>query len=250
MVNTSGGNPARRIFLSTLGVEALANYLIEKVQKRIAAGACRSMTSTSESDCPGRCCKKVEIVIGGDTPFMSASTLTFIDFEDAMKSSQGSRKKEPAAKRREANRLLPLVSTKGRRPPTRSCISAASFSRNDPACSPSGHPGKIDTLDGLEGERHRRIAPDPAGYGRWYPPGSRVSLPERDTKLKAKRASRNARLQEEAANLAMAALPAQSPEPSGRIVGSQRDLKQKQKSLPTCRLYLFLSGGAQCNGTT
>jgi DNA-directed RNA polymerase subunit beta' len=201
------GNPAPQDILSTLGVEALANYLIEEVQKVYRLQGVPINDKHIEV-IVRQMLQKVEIVDGGDTPFIVGEHIDVIDFEDANEVVRKSRKKD----QREATANPLLLGITKASLQTRSFISAASFQETTRVLTEAAIQGKIDTLDGLkENVIVGRLIP--AGTGGGIRQFRRVAA-ERDTKLKAKRAAAMAKAQEEAANLAMAALPAPVTEPS------------------------------------
>ena len=201
------GNPAPQDILSTLGVEALANYLIDEVQKVYRLQGVPINDKHIEV-IVRQMLQKVEIVDGGDTPFIVGEHIDLIDFEDANEVVRKSRKKD----QREATANPLLLGITKASLQTRSFISAASFQETTRVLTEAAIQGKIDTLDGLkENVIVGRLIP--AGTGGGIRQFRRVAA-ERDLKLKAKRAAAMAKAQEEAANLAMAALPAPAAEPA------------------------------------
>ncbi len=199
------GNPAPQDILSTLGIEPLANYLIDEVQKVYRLQGVPINDKHIET-IVRQMLQKIEITDAGDTSFIIGESVDVVDFDDANEAVRKSRKKDQQEAR--GNRLL-LGITKASLN-TRSFFSAASFQETTRVLTEAALQGKIDTLDGLkENVIVGRLIP--AGTGSGIRQFRRIAG-ERDQKLKAKRAATVAKAQEEAAAAAAAALPAPAPE--------------------------------------
>ncbi|MEQ9505824.1 MAG: DNA-directed RNA polymerase subunit beta' [Hyphomonas sp.] len=194
------GNPAPQDILSTLGVEALANYLIDEVQKVYRLQGVPINDKHIEV-IVRQMLQKVEIVDGGDTPFIVGEHIDVGEFEDANDIVRRSRKKDQVEAT--ANPLL-LGITKASLQ-TKSFISAASFQETTRVLTEAAVQGKTDTLEGLkENVIVGRLIPAGTGGGiRQY---RRVAA-ERDAKLKAKRAAAMAKAEAEE-TLVLTGLPA------------------------------------------
>jgi DNA-directed RNA polymerase subunit beta' len=199
------GNPAPQDILSTLGVEPLANYLIDEVQKVYRLQGVPINDKHIEV-IVRQMLQKIEITDSGDSTLFKGEHVDMIEFEEANKVVRKSRKKD----QREAtgNRLL-LGITKASLQ-TRSFISAASFQETTRVLTEAALQGKVDTLEGLkENVIVGRLIPAGTGGGiRGY----RKIAADRDTKLKAKRAAAVAKAAAEAEAAAATALPAPGPD--------------------------------------
>ncbi|MBI1401264.1 DNA-directed RNA polymerase subunit beta' [Hyphomonas sp.] len=192
------GNPAPQDILSTLGVEALANYLIDEVQKVYRLQGVPINDKHIEV-IVRQMLQKVEIVDGGDTPFIVGEHIDLAEFEEANDLVRRSRKKD----QREATATPLLLGITKASLQTRSFISAASFQETTRVLTEAAVQGKTDTLEGLkENVIVGRLIP--AGTGGGIRQFRRVAA-ERDAKLKAKRAAAMAKAEE---NLVLTGLPA------------------------------------------
>jgi DNA-directed RNA polymerase subunit beta' len=143
--------------------------------------------------------QKVEIVDGGDTPFIVGEHIDLAEFEEANDAVRRSRKKD----QREATATPLLLGITKASLQTRSFISAASFQETTRVLTEAAVQGKTDTLEGLkENVIVGRLIP--AGTGGGIRQFRRVAA-ERDAKLKAKRAAAMAKAEE---NLVLTGLPA------------------------------------------
>jgi len=143
--------------------------------------------------------EKVEIVDGGDTPFIVGEHIDLAEFEEANDLVRRSRKKD----QREATATPLLLGITKASLQTRSFISAASFQETTRVLTEAAVQGKTDTLEGLkENVIVGRLIP--AGTGGGIRQFRRVAA-ERDAKLKAKRAAAMAKAEE---NLVLTGLPA------------------------------------------
>ncbi len=191
------GNPAPQDILSTLGVEALANYLIEEVQKVYRLQGVPINDKHIEV-IVRQMLQKVEITDGGDTPYIVGEQIDLLELEEANELVRKSRKKD----QREAKAMPLLLGITKASLQTRSFISAASFQETTRVLTEAAVQGKIDTLDGLK---------ENVIVGRLIPAGTGGSIrhfrkiaAERDQKLRAKRAAAMAK----AGEAALAGLPA------------------------------------------
>jgi DNA-directed RNA polymerase subunit beta' len=199
------GNPAPQDILSTLGVEALANYLIEEVQKVYRLQGVPINDKHIEV-IVRQMLQKVEILEGGDTPFITGEHIDAIELDEANEAIRRSRKKD----QREATAVPLLLGITKASLQTRSFISAASFQETTRVLTEAAIQGKVDTLDGLkENVIVGRLIP--AGTGGGIRQFRRVAA-ERDLKLKARRAAAMAKAAEGAD---LAALPA--PQKEGAV---------------------------------
>jgi DNA-directed RNA polymerase subunit beta' len=192
------GNPAPQDILSTLGVEALANYLIDEVQKVYRLQGVPINDKHIEV-IVRQMLQKVEIVDGGDTPFIVGEHIDVSEFEEANEAVRRSRKKDQV----EATATPLLLGITKASLQTKSFISAASFQETTRVLTEAAVQGKVDTLEGLkENVIVGRLIPAGTGGGiRQY----RRVASERDAKLKAKRAAAMAKAEE---TLVLTGLPA------------------------------------------
>ncbi|AXE63150.1 DNA-directed RNA polymerase subunit beta' [Hyphomonas polymorpha PS728] len=199
------GNPAPQDILSTLGVEALANYLTEEVQKVYRLQGVPINDKHIEV-IVRQMLQKVEITEGGDTPFITGEHIDAIEFEEANEAIRRSRKKDL----REATATPLLLGITKASLQTKSFISAASFQETTRVLTEAAIQGKVDTLDGLkENVIVGRLIPAGTGGGiRQY---RRVAA-ERDQKLKAKRAAAMAKAEE---GITLVSLPAPEKDTAG-----------------------------------
>ncbi len=193
------GNPAPQDILSTLGVEPLANYLIEEVQKVYRLQGVPINDKHIEV-IVRQMLQKVEISDGGDTALIVGEQVDVAEFEQANELIRKSRKKDL----REATATPLLLGITKASLQTRSFISAASFQETTRVLTEAAIQGKVDTLDGLkENVIVGRLIP--AGTGGGIRQFRRVAA-ERDLKLKAKRAAAMAKAEEQ--GLTLTGLPA------------------------------------------
>ena len=198
------GNPAPQDILSTLGVEALANYLIEEVQKVYRLQGVPINDKHIEV-IVRQMLQKVEITDAGDTSFIVGEQVDLIEFEEANEQIRRSRKKDVV----EASGMPLLLGITKASLQTRSFISAASFQETTRVLTEAAIQGKVDTLEGLkENVIVGRLIP--AGTGGGIRSFRRVAA-DRDQKLKAKRAASVAKAQEEVLDTSVA-LPAPEAE--------------------------------------
>ncbi|MBL8530198.1 MAG: DNA-directed RNA polymerase subunit beta' [Hyphomonadaceae bacterium] len=136
------GNPAPQDILSILGVEALANYLVEEIQKVYRLQGVPINDKHIEV-IVRQMLQKVEVMDGGDTEFLKGEAVEALDLEDENK-----RVTELGLKPATAQPML-LGITKASLQ-TRSFISAASFQETTRVLTEAASYGKADTLEGLK----------------------------------------------------------------------------------------------------
>jgi DNA-directed RNA polymerase subunit beta' len=136
------GNPAPQDILSILGVEALANYLVEEIQKVYRLQGVPINDKHIEV-IVRQMLQKVEVVDGGDTEFLKGEAVDALDLED-----ENRRVTELGLKPATAQPML-LGITKASLQ-TRSFISAASFQETTRVLTEAASYGKVDTLEGLK----------------------------------------------------------------------------------------------------
>ncbi|MAJ09852.1 DNA-directed RNA polymerase subunit beta' [Ponticaulis sp.] len=187
------GNPAPQDILTVLGVEALADYLVDEIQKVYRLQGVPINDKHIEV-IVRQMLQKIEISDGGETSLLKGETVELLDFEDA---NAAARK----AGRKEATGSPVLLGITKASLQTRSFISAASFQETTRVLTEASIQGKVDTLEGLKENVivGRLIPAGTGGQLRRY----RRLAGDRDVKLKAQR-------EEAAAALATPALP--SPE--------------------------------------
>ncbi len=197
------GNPAPQDILQVLGVEALAEYLVEEIQKVYRLQGVPINDKHIEV-IVRQMLQKIEITDGGETSMLKGETVELTDFEDA---NAAARK----AKRKEAEGIPVLLGITKASLQTRSFISAASFQETTRVLTEASIQGKVDTLEGLKENVivGRLIPAGTGGQLRQY----RKIANDRDAKLKAQREKLAAQEAAKAAAAAAAALPAPTPEP-------------------------------------
>jgi DNA-directed RNA polymerase subunit beta' len=178
------GNPAPQDILSILGVEALANYLVEEIQKVYRLQGVPINDKHIEV-IVRQMLQKVEIMESGDTEFLKGEAVEALDLEDENK-----RVKELGLQGATAQPML-LGITKASLQ-TRSFISAASFQETTRVLTEAASYGKSDTLEGLkENVIVGRLIP--AGTGGQLRRYQKLAT-ERDEQLAIERAEDAARL--------------------------------------------------------
>ncbi len=178
------GNPAPQDILAIMGVEALANYLVEEIQKVYRLQGVPINDKHIEV-IVRQMLQKVEIMDAGDTEFLKGEAVEALDLEDENK-----RVKELGLKSATAQPML-LGITKASLQ-TRSFISAASFQETTRVLTEAASYGKSDTLEGLkENVIVGRLIP--AGTGGQLRRYQKLAT-ERDAKLALERAEDAAQL--------------------------------------------------------
>ena len=187
------GNPAPQDILGSLGIEALANYLVDEVQKVYRLQGVPINDKHIEV-IVRQMLQKIEITDPGTTTLLKGEHVDLLELEEANASVRRSRKQD----QREASGVPVLLGITKASLQTRSFISAASFQETTRVLTEAALQGKVDTLEGLkENVIVGRLIP--AGTGGGMRNFRRVAG-QRDAKLRAKR--------RQAAEEAAAALPA------------------------------------------
>ncbi len=187
------GNPAPQDILATMGIEALANYLVDEVQKVYRLQGVPINDKHIEV-IVRQMLQKFEITDPGTTTLIKGEHVDQVELEEANAQVRKSRKQD----QREAIGAPVLLGITKASLQTRSFISAASFQETTRVLTEAALMGKVDTLEGLkENVIVGRLIP--AGTGGGMRQFRRVAT-QRDNKLRAKR--------EAAAKAAAAALPA------------------------------------------
>ena len=196
------GNPAPQDILAILGVEALADYLVEEIQKVYRLQGVPINDKHIEV-IVRQMLQKVEVTNPGDTTLLKGEQVDLLEF-DAANARVRRRKKEEAT----GSPIL-LGITKASLQ-TRSFISAASFQETTRVLTEASLQGKGDTLEGLK---------ENVIVGRLIPAGTGGSMrryrkiaSDRDTRLRNARARAAAAAAAEAEEATAAALPAPEPE--------------------------------------
>ena len=171
------GNPAPQDILTVLGVEALAEYLVEEIQKVYRLQGVPINDKHIEV-IVRQMLQKVEVADGGETSLLKGETVELLDFEDA---NAAARK----AGRREATGTPVLLGITKASLQTRSFISAASFQETTRVLTEASIQGKVDSLEGLK-ENVIVGGLIPAGTGGQLRRYRRLAM-DRDAKLKAQR---------------------------------------------------------------
>jgi DNA-directed RNA polymerase subunit beta' len=136
------GSPVPHEILSILGVEALANYLINEIQDVYRLQGVKINDKHIEV-IVRQMMQKVEITDAGDTTFLAGEQIDRLDFDDenARTMAEGGM----------AAKSIPVLQgiTKASLQ-TRSFISAASFQETTRVLTEAAVSGKVDALDGLK----------------------------------------------------------------------------------------------------
>ncbi|GGB62751.1 MULTISPECIES: DNA-directed RNA polymerase subunit beta' [Henriciella] len=187
------GNPAPQDILSSLGIEALADYLVDEVQKVYRLQGVPINDKHIEV-IVRQMLQKIEITDPGTTTLLKGEHVDLLELEEANAAVRRSRKQD----QREATGVPVLLGITKASLQTRSFISAASFQETTRVLTEAALQGKMDTLEGLkENVIVGRLIP--AGTGGGMRNFRRIAG-QRDAKLRAKR--------RQAAEEAAAALPA------------------------------------------
>ena len=187
------GNPAPQDILSSLGIEALANYLVDEVQKVYRLQGVPINDKHIEV-IVRQMLQKIEITDPGTTTLLKGEHVDLLELDEANAAVRRSRKQD----QREASGVPVLLGITKASLQTRSFISAASFQETTRVLTEAALQGKVDTLEGLkENVIVGRLIP--AGTGGGMRNFRRVAG-QRDAKLREKR--------RRAAEEAAAALPA------------------------------------------
>ncbi|MEL7109871.1 MAG: DNA-directed RNA polymerase subunit beta' [Pseudomonadota bacterium] len=187
------GNPAPQDILATLGIEALADYLVDEVQKVYRLQGVPINDKHIEV-IVRQMLQKFEVTDAGTTTLIKGEHVDGLELEDANAAVRRSKK----ADQREATAVPVLLGITKASLQTRSFISAASFQETTRVLTEAALQGKVDTLEGLkENVIVGRLIP--AGTGGGMREMRKVAA-QRDTQLRNKR--------EAAAKEAAASLPA------------------------------------------
>ncbi len=187
------GNPAPQDILATLGIEALANYLVDEVQKVYRLQGVPINDKHIEV-IVRQMLQKFEITDAGTTTLIKGEHVDALELEEANAAVRKSKK----ADQREAVGVPVLLGITKASLQTRSFISAASFQETTRVLTEAALQGKVDTLEGLkENVIVGRLIP--AGTGGGMREMRKVAA-QRDQQLRNKR--------EAAAKEAAASLPA------------------------------------------
>ncbi len=136
------GNPAPQDILAIMGVEALADYLVNEIQKVYRLQGVPIDDKHIEV-IVRQMLQKVEVSDSGDTLLLKGEQVDALEFEDA---NTAARK----AKKQEATGTPVLLGITKASLQTRSFISAASFQETTRVLTEASVQGKIDTLEGLK----------------------------------------------------------------------------------------------------
>ena len=187
------GNPAPQDILATLGIEALADYLVDEVQKVYRLQGVPINDKHIEV-IVRQMLQKFEITDAGTTTLIKGEHVDGLELDEANAAVRKSKK----ADQREAVGVPVLLGITKASLQTRSFISAASFQETTRVLTEAALQGKVDTLEGLkENVIVGRLIP--AGTGGGMREMRKVAA-QRDTQLRNKR--------EAAAKEAAASLPA------------------------------------------
>ena len=154
------GNPAPHDILAIMGIEALADYLIEEVQEVYRLQGVKINDKHIEV-IVRQMLQKWEIAESGGTTLLKGEQVDKIEFDEE-------NEKAVAAGREPAKGAPILLGITKASLQTRSFISAASFQETTRVLTEAATQGKRDKLVGPEGERHRRPA-DPGRHRRRHP---------------------------------------------------------------------------------
>jgi DNA-directed RNA polymerase subunit beta' len=171
------GNPAPQDILSILGVEALADYLVNEIQKVYRLQGVPIDDKHIEV-IVRQMLQKVEILDSGSTSMLQGEQIDALEFEEA---NIAARK----AGREEARGMRVLLGITKASLQTRSFFSAASFQETTRVLTEAAIQGKIDPLEGLkENVIVGRLIP--AGTGGALRKYRRIAN-DRDARLKEQR---------------------------------------------------------------
>jgi DNA-directed RNA polymerase subunit beta' len=171
------GNPAPQDILTILGVEALADYLINEIQKVYRLQGVPIDDKHIEV-IVRQMLQKVEITDSGSTTLLAGEHVDSLDFEEANAAARRQGREEAKGERV----LLGITKASLQ---TRSFFSAASFQETTRVLTEAAIQGKVDNLEGLkENVIVGRLIP--AGTGGALRRYRRVAA-DRDAKLKAQR---------------------------------------------------------------
>ena len=154
------GNPAPHDILAIMGIEALADYLIDEVQEVYRLQGVKINDKHIEV-IVRQMLQKWEISESGGTTLLKGEQVDKIEFDEE-------NEKAVAAGREPAKGAPILLGITKASLQTRSFISAASFQETTRVLTEAATQGKRDRLVGPQGKRHRRPA-DPGRHRRRHP---------------------------------------------------------------------------------
>ncbi len=199
------GSPSPQDLLNARGLGALADYLIDEVQ-RVYRLQGVPINDKHIEVILRQMMQKVEIIDAGTTNLVKGEQVDKYEFELANKEVKKSRKKD---KREAVGKPLLLGITKASLQ-TKSFISAASFQETTKILTEASIQGKIDDLDGLK-ENVIVGRPIPAGTGNSMIE-YRKKAQKLDAKIIAKREADRARAEAELEAARIMSLPAAEPD--------------------------------------
>ena len=159
--NLIGGSPDPHDILEVLGVKALAEYLVSEIQEVYRLQGVKINDKHIEV-IVRQMLQKVEITESGDSTFLVGEQIDRQEMNEA-----NARLKEMPGKKKPAEGKPVLLGITKASLQTRSFISAASFQETTRVLTEASVQGKIDDLEGPQGERHRR-PPDPGRHRRGH----------------------------------------------------------------------------------
>ncbi len=136
------GNPAPQDILAIMGVEALANYLVDEIQKVYRLQGV-GINDKHIEVIVRQMLQKVEVTDAGDTEFLKGEAIDEIDLIDENERMRALGLKEATG----APVLLGITKASLQ---TRSFISAASFQETTRVLTDASVNGKVDVLEGLK----------------------------------------------------------------------------------------------------
>ena len=136
------GNPVPHDILRVLGVEALANYLIDEIQEVYRLQGVKINDKHIEV-ISRQMMQKVEIMEPGDSTYLVGEQIDRDEFDDANKALKANKQKQAAAQP-----MLHGITKASLQ--TKSFISAASFQETTRVLTEAAVSGKVDDLDGLK----------------------------------------------------------------------------------------------------
>jgi DNA-directed RNA polymerase subunit beta' len=184
------GNPAPHDILKVMGVEALANYLVNEIQEVYRLQGVKINDKHIEVICR-QMLQKVEIVDAGDSTYLFGELIDRYEFEDA-----NAKIVADGGKPAKVTPVLQGITKASLQ--TRSFISAASFQETTRVLTEAAVAGKVDNLVGLK---------ENVIVGRLIPAGTGAMI----TKMKELAAARDREFAESLENELKAALPEAEP---------------------------------------
>ena len=136
------GNPVPHDILTVMGVEALANYLINEIQDVYRLQGVKINDKHIEV-IVRQMLQKVEITEAGETTLLLGEQVDRVDFD-----AENAKAKTEKLKQAKCTPILQGITKASLQ--TRSFISAASFQETTRVLTEAAVQGKVDTLDGLK----------------------------------------------------------------------------------------------------